>query len=83
MNERAHYLAALNQLKQAIEAAYPYLQINHQKRPDIDEAQRELWMETYHGILGREFDKFNHDLLKWAEHAGLPKERRHEVFIAL
>ncbi len=82
-SEHQHYLTAIHKLKQAIAACYPFLQISHQKRPELDEEKRELWMETYNGIPQPELATFTVKLAQLAGHYGLPAARKHEVFTAL
>lgn len=81
--EYAHYFLAIKELSQAIKKDYPLLETNQQKRQDVDAENKELWMETYQGVLPDEFEKFKTDLALLAEKKGLPKERKYEVFVSL
>ena len=82
-DERLHYLSAVKNLNNAIKTHYPFLEMMQQKRPDLDTENRELWMETYQGIPPVNLEKFTADLILLAEQNGLPKERKHEIFISL
>ena len=82
-DERLHYLSAVENLNHDVKTSYPFLEVFRQKRPDLDAEKRELWMETYQGIPTIKLEKFTADLIILAEKNGLPKERKHEVFISL
>lgn len=82
-NERAIFLSAVRNLNQVMKTHYPFLATNQQKRPELDRENKELWMETYHGIPNSVMEKFTMDLTLFAEQQGLPKERKQEIFISL
>ncbi len=82
-HERSHYLTVLTALNEAVTARYPHLKTKHQKRPELDSEQRELWMETYGGIQSNEMEKFSADLAILSKQVGLPSERKYEIFVEL
>ncbi len=82
-DKSAACLLAVKQLHQAIALEYPQLAINQQKRPSVDAANLETWMETYAGIAQMQLEKLKTEIAELAQQYGLPSERKYEVFINL
>lgn len=81
--ERTHFLSALAALNGAVTARYPHLKTQHQKRPELDAEERELWMEIYMGIQRSELETFSAEIALLSQQAGLPSERKYELFVEL
>jgi hypothetical protein len=82
-NQQDSCVLAVKKLQQTIALHYPEVIMQVQKRPQVDTANHETWMEVYADIAPMQLEQMIADLGELAEVHGLPCERKNEVFINL